>query len=91
VEEWEIEIQKRDERNELIEQLKVYVNLEGTEIGEACNALCIIAGRMEYLSEEFQTAVDKELVEQLKMFQEQTTIIERQETRTYTVRELDWD
>jgi len=91
MEEWELEIQKRDERNDLIEQLEVYVDLEGTEIGEACNALCLVASRMEYLSEEFQAAVDKELVEQLKMFQEQTTIVERQETRTYTVRNLDWD
>ena len=91
MEEWEIEIQKRDERYALVEQLEDYVSLEGTEIGEACGALCLLASRLDYLSEEFQRAVDKELVEQLKMFQEQTTIVERQETRTFTVRELDWD
>lgn len=91
MEDWEIEIQKRDERYQLLEELEEYIQLESTEIGEACAALRNVANSMEYLSKEFQEAVDKELLEQLNMFKEQCTITERTETRTFTVRELEWD
>lgn len=90
MEDWEIEINQRDERNVLIEQLEEYVKLEGSEIGEACSLLCQLAHYSYCISDELVKALDKELVEQLTMFKEQTTIIERTETRTQTYRELEW-
>lgn len=80
-----------DERYNLLEELEVYIQLEGTEIGECCAALRNVANNMEYLSEDFVAAVDKELLEQLNMFKERCTITERTETYTRTFKELDWD
>lgn len=76
---------------EKAEELRKYADLEGTEIGELCNALIAVAYRAEYSSEEFIAALDKELTEQLDNFKQNATIVSRDETFTRKVIELEWN
>jgi len=75
---------------EEIQELEKYLRLEGTEIGDACAALLNVSYYPDYVSKEFQKAIEKEIKSQLEMFKEQTRIVEREETYTRKVVELEW-
>lgn len=75
---------------EKAEALRRYAELEGTELGELCLALVSVAYRAEYASDDFATALEKELTAQLDNFKENATIIEREETFTRKVAGLEW-
>lgn len=77
-------------RQQLIAELEVYTELEGTEIGEACTLLHRLAHYAYCLDDKFVKALDKELASQLSMFKDQCTIVERTETQTIKYRELEW-
>ena len=77
-----------DKEKEL--EFEEYVKLEGSEIGEACYALLQLAKYPDYVSEEFQLAIEKEIDVMLEMFKEETRIVEREETYTRKVVELEW-
>jgi len=68
------------EISNLCEELEPYVELEGSEIGEACSALMRLSHYPDYISEECLAAVAVELKEQLEMFKTQCTIFETEET-----------
>jgi hypothetical protein len=80
-----------DEICNLREELDPYVELEGTEIGEACSALIRLSHYPDYISEECLAAVVTEMKTQLEMFKDQCTIVESEETFTRKVRDLDWN
>ena len=74
----------------MVEELKKYAELEGAEIGELCYHLCELSRYMDYVSDEFETALHKEIEVQLRNFKENATIVERPETFTQIVTELEW-
>lgn len=76
---------------EIAEELEPYLELEGTETGEACSNLCRLISYDYCFDDEFYTALLVELESQLNMFKTRCTITERQETYTRTVREIEWD
>ena len=75
-----------------VDQLRVYAEIEGSELGEyCCNLLCL----REYntchgMGEEFNIELDKEISEQLKMFKEYSTVIEETEVTRTTRKILEW-
>ena len=71
-------------------ELEEYARLEGTEIGEMCRALLQMADCATYVTDKFADALAKEILEQLEMFQTQTSIVEKEETYTTTVKRLEW-
>ena len=78
---------------ELIEELKTYTNLEGTEIGDYCQGLIDLRGYNDSygMSDVFSKCLDAELMTQLKMFRERTTIVTLIETPApYSYQELKW-
>jgi len=78
----------QDKTNELEE----YTQLEGTEIGELCNALIAVAHRKDYCSsKKFIKALEQEIDEQLKNFKDHCKIVEREVVTKDKVRELEWD
>jgi hypothetical protein len=79
------------EMSEMREKLEEYCELENDEHGEAVSLLCQMVSRSDYVNEEFAIALEKEMAEQLATYQERTRIVEREETSTHTVRELEWD
>ena len=76
--------------NDALSELANYARLEGSEIGEACSILLSANGYQDYFSDEFNSAVEKELSEHLKTFRENSVISEREITYTEKVRELVW-
>jgi L-fucose mutarotase/ribose pyranase (RbsD/FucU family) len=75
---------------ELHEELQKYIDIDGTEIGEACSALVNLSRYPDYISEECLVAVVKEMQTQLEMFKELCTIVETEETYTHKVVDLVW-
>ena len=73
-----------------IEELKKYAKLEGSEYGEALRDLCSLANYANYLSEDFEKAVKKEIKNQIKYFKKNTKIVTNTRTETYEYEELDW-
>ncbi len=77
-----------EEIMELVEALKKYADLEGSEIGEACSGLVHLLNYPDYMSEECYDAIIKEAETQLEVFKTQTKIIE--EERVWTSKCLQW-
>lgn len=75
----------------VVEELQKYAEMEDTELGETCQALVQLSHYPDYVSDEFQAALYKEMVEQLENFQENATIVESTETWTRPVFYLKWE
>lgn len=73
------------------EELEMYANLEGTELGEFCRLLCQIEhyGSM-MITDKFSAAVADEIKTQLSNFKEHTTILTFDEAYTREIKELEW-
>lgn len=85
------EMEQFQQRMLLVKDLEEYVQLEGSEIGEACSLLCQLSHYAYCLDDKFVKALDKELASQLKMFREQCTIVEVEEVSTHKYKQLDWN
>jgi hypothetical protein len=72
-------------------QLKEYVELEGSELGEVGHLMLEIFNYTSYISEEFHDALVKEMRAQLKNFKDNCRIVTREIPCTQTVKELEWD
>ncbi len=58
------------------EQLQKYADLEGSEGGELLTKLCdLVSGVLDYSSQNFQNAVEKEISDHLAWFQANTRIV----------------
>ena len=75
---------------EKIQDLIMYADLEGCELGDACRAVISAYSMMEYLSEEFQTAIIKEIDSLHRMFTTEAIIVEEEATRTIKYKRLEW-
>lgn len=71
-------------------ELERYSDIEGSEVGELCHFLCALVHYMPYMSDEFITALESEVSINLQNFQENSRIIETEETITRIVSELEW-
>lgn len=80
-----------DRLNAVATELRKYASVEGTEIGEMCTALIQASHFTDYVSEEFATALLTEMEEQLQNFQENSRIVEHEETFTRKVVYLEWE
>lgn len=70
--------------------LQEYVEVDNTELGEACGYL-LEASRYGYCySNKFNKAVKREIKRQLKNYENNSQIVESTETRVATFRELEW-
>lgn len=56
-------------------ELGKYANLDDTEVGEACSLLKELCRYIPYLNDDFCTALEKEVDEQLANFRYNTTIV----------------
>ena len=79
-----------DNMMEQIEELSKYSELDGSEWGETMQALIQLAQYRDYISEELQVLLAKEVSDSLAYVKENCTIVETEETFKRTVRELDW-
>ncbi len=75
------------------ESLSEYVELEGSELGDYCNSLLVMRDHhpSHGMSEEFDKALEKELMHQLGCFKKYARIVEKIEVlepRPY--KELEW-
>jgi len=73
-------------------ELEKYVELEGTELGEACQSLLDLVSRTDYLSDGFDELLLAELNYHLDKFKKYSKIVESTETKeiTNTFTELEW-
>ena len=76
----------QDERDELM----MYAELSGDETGEFCHTLLHAADYSYHMSDEFKVYLAKEIRYQLKMFKENTRIVETEGTYTQKFRVLEW-
>jgi excinuclease UvrABC helicase subunit UvrB len=72
-----------------IEQLQEYGELEGSEWGETVVALLHVYNYRHYMSDQLGAALDAELIDSLEYVKTHFRIVEHQETRTITVRDLE--
>lgn len=76
----------------LCEELDEYAKLEGTEIGETCEALIQLTSFLDYVSVKFRKSLEVEISRQLKNFKDNSKIIEREvNMKVFKVRELEWN
>ena len=73
-----------------IQELEKYAQLEGSEIGELCSALIQTTYLTTCASDNFRAALVKEIKDQLKMFKDNTEIVEKEITSTQKCTELEW-
>ena len=77
----------------IAEELTQYAELEGSELGEACELLVALSRHYEdYLTKDFIKVLRVEMFEQLENFKASSKIVERTETVSYnrTFKELEW-
>lgn len=74
-----------------VEFLTPYEQADGTEWGEMINYLCLLAGRIDYISEELAELVAKEISDNVAYVRENARIVETQETFTRKVVDIEWD
>jgi hypothetical protein len=79
-----------EELMDRVEELEKYAEVEGTEVGELCQALCVIAGYPSYMSDEFLEAVTKEICSQLDNFKKNTEWVTEERTEKILYRDLVW-
>ena len=71
--------------------LAEYASVEGSEIGELCNTLDLLFGyRSYFISKNMERVLRQEIKAQLKNFRDHARIVEREQTYTHTIRELEW-
>lgn len=74
-----------------IEFLGEFAELDGTEWGEMVGALCIMAGRIDMLSDEMADMLMKEIADNAEYVRAHAKIVETTETYTRTTRDIEWD
>jgi hypothetical protein len=78
--------------NKQIDELQEYADLDGTEWGEAMEALCNLACRGRgYLDEEFMSGVLEEIGKELTYVRDNAIIVDETETIIRTVKSLEWN
>jgi len=82
---------KRKELDDMVCELKKYAELEGTELGEACELIITLYGYGDYVSEEFEKSVIEEIKYQLQNFKDHCKIVEGEITTTHITKDLEWD
>lgn len=73
---------------EQIEELKEYAEYEGTEWGEMIMALAQVMSYADYVSQEFQDVLFKEVAAQHEWAKEELVIVETDETFIRKVRSV---
>ena len=74
---------------DILSELDDAINLDGSEWGETM-ALQVQLYQSSLISEKLAAALEKEIRSQYKAFKEYAIIVEEIETRTTTVRRLEW-
>ena len=84
---------KHTEMLTIISELRHYVELDGTEFGEAGSLMCQLASYSPYVSEKFLNALVKELHNHLNNYKENSKIVEVTVTETveHKVKRLEWN
>jgi hypothetical protein len=75
---------------EILNELLEYVDIEGTEIGEACKLLAQLIEYESYVSDEFYESLIKEVKEQLENFKKNSVIVEEERTYKDKFKYLEW-
>ena len=73
-----------------VAKLERYAALEGAEVGELCQLLCRLMTYVDYMDENFNSALRKEINKQLKNFTQHSRIVEKAKTTEEQVIELEW-
>ncbi len=75
----------------LRQELKKYAELDGCSLGDYCMLLYHASSyRAEQMSDEFEQALVKEVVDTVSMFKKNTKIVITTETFTRELYELEW-
>lgn len=76
--------------DEELAELRKYAELANDELGDACLLLCELwANRIHYY-DPFVNALRREIQDSLSFFQQNTTIVEAEETIQRTIRALEY-
>lgn len=70
--------------------LEKYASLEGAEIGETCLSLIYLVRCISYVSEDFYTALLKEIKIQLKNFKDNSRIVENEKIVRSRTKSIEW-
>ena len=79
-----------DTAKKICKELQEYADIEGAETGEVCHSLIHIAGKPDYVGEDFYQYLIMELKAQLDYFKENAEIVEKTKTRVVKWKELEW-
>ena len=76
----------------MLEDLEMYSELDGSELGELCLALSVLYQKYPYfLSKGFKKAIEKEIKAQLDNFKDNSKIVKKEEVYTRVWEELEWN
>lgn len=73
-----------------INELSEYARIEGSELGDYCNALIQLYSYRDIYSNPFGKALAKEIKSQLEHFKKHATIVKRSEVVTHEWMDLEW-
>lgn len=74
-----------------IDSLMEYIELDNTELGEACNSILdLYIIHNPYISKALKTCLEKEIKRQLKNYTDHCKIVSVDENITVTKKELQW-
>jgi hypothetical protein len=78
------------ELEEMVDEIREYAGIEGTEVGEVCKFLLAVLEYESYVTEEFYASLVKEIKVQLENFKENSVIIKEERTHKETIRYIEW-
>lgn len=73
-----------------VHELQQYAELVHDEWSEMIGALCMLAGRIDMVSEQLAEAIQEELAYNVEYVRENAKIVTRTETFTRTVYDVEW-
>ncbi|MGH2613543.1 MAG: hypothetical protein ACRDFB_10925 [Rhabdochlamydiaceae bacterium] len=82
---------KTDQKDKMVADLEKYVELEGSEWGSTAAALIQLWHYRTLLSDAVVKALEKEISDWLIDVKNNATIVERKETITEVITELEWN
>ena len=82
--------QEQEQFSNEVSELIDFASLDGCETGELCGYLCSVSQYPDYMSDDFYVSLKTEIRRHLKGFKANYKIVEREETFTRKVIDLEY-
>lgn len=84
-------VRRLNRMRETCTSLQPYAELEGSEVGELCRQLIVMAEHTTFMSDRLVDVLDDEIARHLNYFESHATITRKTETVTRKIKIFEWN